>query len=182
MPSPAAEAHQKEMQDKYGASTAAILANGTPSILYTHHIMGVYRQYDQLGRINAVSGNHHVANPVLAKLVDHSLFAMRACVQQEAINATETRSDRTLGELQDHHRIALELDDVSARIADGDYNAAAEAVETFLFSALQLARENIEKIVHLTHGAAGREVQGRVEDLVERTAVAVTEINEATKG
>lgn len=162
MPSPAAEAHTQAMEEKFGPINEAILENGTPNILYTHHVMAVYKQYDQLGRINAVSNNHHNANPVLARLVDHALFAMRACVQQEAINATETRSDRTPGELQDHHRIALELDDVSACIANGDYNAAAEAVETFMSSALDMALSNLGRIVHLTHGASGEEAQKRV--------------------
>lgn len=183
MPSPAAEAHTQAMEEKFGPINEAILENGTPNILYTHHVMAVYKQYDQLGRINAVSNNHHNANPVLARLVDHALFAMRACVEQEAINATYSRDPNlVLGELQDHHRIALELDDVSAAIAGGDYNAAATAVETFLFSALQLARENIEKIVHATHGAAGRTEQAIIEDLVSRSAVTTTEVNIRANG
>ncbi len=173
MPSPAAEAHAKLMNDKFGPVNEAILKDASPSILYTHHVMAVYKQYDQLGRIDAVSHNHHNSNPVLAKLVDHALFAMRACVQQEALNAPYRNVP--VGELQDHHRIALELDDVSAAIANGDYNAAASAVETFLFSALQLARENIEKIVHATHGAAGRTEQIVIEDLASRVAVTTTE-------
>lgn len=172
MPSPAAEAHAQAMEEKFGPVNAAILKDAPPSILYTHHVMAVYKHYDQLGRIDAVSYNHHNSNPVLAKLVDHALFAMRACVQQEAIDAPYRNVP--VGELQDHHRIALELNDVNTAIASGDYNAAATAVETFLFSALQLARENIEKIVHAAHGAAGRPEQVIIEDLVSRVAATKT--------
>lgn len=151
MPSPAAEAHQKEMQDKFAPAEAAMLKNATPPVLYTHHVMGVYTQYDLLGRVNAVSNNHHNARPVLARLVDHALFAMKACVQAEAEEAKFR--GRPEPEIADHHGIALILDGVSEAVAEGDYVKATVQLEQFMATALHLTIKHAKALNHATHGA-----------------------------
>lgn len=151
MPSPAAEAHQKEMQDKFAPAEAAMLKNATPPVLYTHHVMGVYTQYDLLGRVNAVSNNHHNARPVLARLVDHALFAMEACVQAEAEEAKFR--GRPEPEIADHHGIALILDGVTEAVAEGDYVKATVQLEQFMATALHLTIKHAKALNHATHGA-----------------------------
>lgn len=153
MPSPAAEAHLKAMEDKYAPAEAAMLANATPAVLYTHHVMGVYKQYDQLGRVNAVSHNHHNAHAILSKLVDHALFAMRACVQCEEAASGERVA------IEDHQGLALLFDNVSAEVANGDYEKATNALEIFLANALSVVSLKAAELHHATHGAVAGDLQ-----------------------
>lgn len=156
MPSPAAEAHQKEMNNKFAPAKEAMLKNATPSVLYTHHVMGVYEQYDLLGRVNAVSNNHHNARPILERLVDHALFAMKACVEAEAEEAR--RTGKAAPEIADHHGIALVLDRVSEAVADGDYVRASENLERFLGVAIATTLKVGKQLSHATHTAVAGDI------------------------